>query len=82
MFLTSKLDPRDHGLERCGPAMERAMSELGVKQLDLFLIHWPGVRGKDVKHEENRRKRRESWEVMEAWYREGRVRAIGRCQTI
>ena len=36
LFITSKLDPRDHGGEKCGEAIDRAMEELGVEYLDLF----------------------------------------------
>ena len=44
MFITSKLQPGDaQGTEAVLKAFERTIERLGVKQLDLYLIHWPGV---------------------------------------
>jgi len=77
LFITSKLHPRDHGRERCGPAIDRAMQELGVAYLDLFLIHWPGVGGVDVSHPSNKTLRSESWEVLENYYLKGTLKSIG-----
>jgi len=77
VFITSKLDPRDHGQEKCGPAIEKIMTELKVQYLDLFLIHWPGVRSLDVKNSNNRRLRSESWKVLEDFYKRGKLRSIG-----
>ena len=44
MFITSKLQPGDaQGTEAVLKAFERTIERLGVKQLDLYLIHWPGM---------------------------------------
>jgi methylglyoxal/glyoxal reductase len=66
VFVTTKLWNSEHGYDRALKAFERSMGELGLEQLDLYLIHWP-VKGS----------RRESWRALEKLYADGRVRAIG-----
>jgi len=44
------------------------MKKLGVKQLDLYLMHWP-----------NPETYLDSWKEMETLYKEGLVKAIGVC---
>lgn len=45
IFLTSKLKPEDaQGTEAVQKAFEGTIERLGVEQLDLYLIHWPGER--------------------------------------
>lgn len=46
VWLTSKLHPEDaNGTEAVLQAFEASRRRLGVEQLDLCLIHWPGKRG-------------------------------------
>jgi methylglyoxal/glyoxal reductase len=66
VFVTTKLWNSDHGYDRALKAFEKSMSQLGLEQLDLYLIHWPVAGG-----------RRESWRALEKLLADGRVRAIG-----
>ncbi|KEP67068.1 UNVERIFIED_CONTAM: aldose reductase, putative [Hammondia hammondi] len=79
VFLTSKISPKDvaGGRQRAYEAALMSMKRLGVEQLDLYLIHWPGVRGHKSSSRENRRLRHECWQALEQLYKEKKVRAIG-----
>lgn len=77
IFITSKLSPSDQGTESCKEAIDRCLSELRTSYLDLFLIHWPGVRKLDVNHLDNRKLRLESWNVLEEYYKSGKLKSIG-----
>lgn len=65
LFITTKLWISDAGYELAKKAFEESMLKLGLKYLDLYLIHQPfgDVYG--------------SWRAMEELYKEGRIRAIG-----
>lgn len=65
LFITTKLWISDAGYEPAKKAFEASMLKLGLKYLDLYLIHQPfgDVYG--------------SWRAMEELYKEGRIRAIG-----
>ncbi len=65
LFITSKLWVDDAGYESTKKAFETTLKKLGLKYLDLYLIHRP--RG-DVKG---------SWRAIEELYEEGKIRAIG-----
>ena len=65
LFITSKLWVDDSGYDSSKKAFETTLSKLGLKYLDLYLIHRP--RG-DVKG---------SWKAMEELNKEGKIRAIG-----
>ncbi|XP_026194237.1 uncharacterized protein LOC34621298 [Cyclospora cayetanensis] len=78
VFLTSKLQPKDaQGTEAVLRAFDGTIQRLGVDQLDLYLIHWPGSSGVDTSDPENRRRRIESWRALEQLYEQKKVRAIG-----
>lgn len=55
---------------------ERSLHELGVGNLDLILMHWPGEFNTTDK-EAGDRFRRECWAAFEEIYASGRARAIG-----
>lgn len=65
LFITTKLWISDAGYGPAKKAFEESMLKLGLKYLDLYLIHQPfgDVYG--------------SWRAMEELYKEGRIRAIG-----
>lgn len=65
LFITTKLWISDAGYEPAKMAFEESMLKLGLRYLDLYLIHQPfgDVYG--------------SWRAMEDLYKEGRIRAIG-----
>lgn len=78
VFVTSKLQPKDaQGMEAVLQAFDATIERLGVEQLDLYLIHWPGSNGVSTDSQDNRRLRLESWRALEKLYEQNKVRAIG-----
>jgi diketogulonate reductase-like aldo/keto reductase len=74
-FLTSKLWPGDvRGKGSVKRAFEKSCDALGVKTLDLYLVHWPGLSTFGENPDEARRN---VWMEMEELYKSGHVRAIG-----
>ena len=63
IFLTTKLWNSDHG--NIEIAFEKSLKRLGMKYVDLYLIHWPVEQ------------RLESWKVFERLYSRGMARSIG-----
>lgn len=41
IYVTSKLDNRNHRVDDVRRSFDETMRKLGLEQLDLFLIHWP-----------------------------------------
>ncbi|MEO9329466.1 aldo/keto reductase [Gordonia aurantiaca] len=68
VFITSKLNNGFHAYDDALKALDQTNADLGVEQVDLFLIHWPlpGV-GDFV----------ETWKALEKAYADGKARAIG-----
>lgn len=66
LIVTTKLWKTDLGLARTKAAYENSLLRLGLDYIDLYLIHWPASEAW-----------KESWQEMEALYREERVRNIG-----
>lgn len=66
IFVTSKVWNDDMRAGRVESAFEESMERLGLEYIDLYLLHWP-IEGKIV----------QSWKVLERFYKEGRIRAIG-----
>lgn len=69
VFVTSKLNNGFHARDAALEAFDQSLAELGLEQLDLFLVHWP-LPGIDVDYIE-------TWKAMEEIYHSGRARAIG-----
>ncbi len=69
IFVTSKLNNGFHAREDALKAFDQTLADLGLDQLDLFLIHWP-LPTIDVDFVE-------TWKAMEEIYESGRCRAIG-----
>ncbi|MGY1652343.1 aldo/keto reductase [Geodermatophilus sp. SYSU D01119] len=69
VFVTSKLNNGFHRRDDALRAFDQTMTDLGLEQLDLFLIHWP-LPTIDVDYVE-------TWKAMEEIYAGGRCRAIG-----
>ncbi|TSL34637.1 Prostaglandin F synthase [Bagarius yarrelli] len=76
VFITSKLSPKDQG-SKARDGCLRSLEQLGLDYIDLFLIHWPGTQGLDVKDKRNPDSRAQSWATLEQFYAEGKFRAIG-----
>lgn len=62
----------DHVTEQ----VEQSLEELGLGYLDLVLLHWPSKPGNDDP-DTNRKRRLAAWKVLEAFYKQGWIRAIG-----
>ena len=74
IFLTSKVWKTELGYDKTKASLEASMERLGVDYLDLFLLHWPKPEPDTPDWKELDR---ESWRVLEEFYRQGKVRAIG-----
>lgn len=66
LFITTKLSNHDQRIGNVKAAFQKSMLRLGMKYLDLYLMHWP-----------NPETYLNSWKQMEALYKKGLVRAIG-----
>ncbi|MHA2048952.1 MAG: aldo/keto reductase [Promethearchaeota archaeon] len=68
LFITSKLFPRHIGVRAMKNACEKSLKRLGIKYLDLYLVHFPSfVSPKIEKH----------MKIMEDLLNEGKTRYIG-----
>lgn len=70
VWITSKLDNGSHEPDDARRAIERTLTELGVDQVDLFLIHWPLPTryGGDFVS---------TWKAMESFASEGLAKSVG-----
>ena len=74
LFITSKLWNINQGYERTLAAFDWTMKDLQLKYLDLYLIHWPIVKG----HKEDWQETIvNTWKAFEKLYKDGKIRAIG-----
>jgi 2,5-diketo-D-gluconate reductase A len=68
LFITTKLWNSDQGYDATLRAFDKSMAQLGLEQLDLYLIHWPVPKaGRFV----------DTWKAFEQLHKDGRIRAIG-----
>jgi 2,5-diketo-D-gluconate reductase A len=68
LFITSKLRNGGHARDLALRSFDDTMTKLGIKQLDLFLIHWPiPSRGQYV----------EAWKTLVELKQQGRIRSTG-----
>ena len=65
LFITSKLYFEDFGRENVAAAYEASLSRLGLKYLDLYLVHWPGT---------NEAVMVDTWKGMEDLYKNNKVK--------
>lgn len=75
LFITSKVWNTDRGYDQTMAAFNKALDELGLDYLDLYLIHWPANR----KQFGNQARviNADTWRALEYLYQAGKVRAIG-----
>jgi len=86
LYVVSKLWNTDHEAKDVAPAFHRTLKDLGLKYLDLYLIHWPVAlkpgRGKFPTTESGTvdygyTPIEETWKALEPLVKEGYVKAIG-----
>lgn len=77
VFVTTKLQPSDHGYEAAKRAIDTSLSELGRDHIDLYLVHWPAKSRVPLASSKHTELRRETWRALEEAYEAGKVRAIG-----
>jgi 2,5-diketo-D-gluconate reductase A len=68
LFITTKLWNADQGYDNTLRAFDKSMAQLGLEQLDLYLIHWPVPKADRFV---------ETWKAFEQLHSDGRIRAIG-----
>lgn len=66
VFVTTKLWNADHGYDATLAACDASLARLGLRQVDLYLVHWPVER-----------LRADTWRAMERILADGKARAIG-----
>ena len=66
VFITTKLWNGDHGYEKALESCDASLKRLGLKYLDLYLIHWPVP---EI--------RNESWQALVQLLKDGKCRSIG-----
>ena len=66
VFITTKLWNSDHGYDKALRACDESLRRLGLKYLDLYLIHWPVP---EI--------RNESWQALVQLLKDGKCRSIG-----
>ncbi|KAJ1662601.1 hypothetical protein EV178_005756 [Coemansia sp. RSA 1646] len=77
VWITSKLAPKQQGFNGATAAVLGSLRDLQTDYIDLYLIHWPGVSGRQPEDAEHKAYRKESWRALENLYKQGKVRAIG-----
>ena len=70
LFITSKLNNGFHEPDQARAAFDRTLSDLGLDQVDLFLIHWPLPTRYDGDFVS-------TWKTMIEFQNDGRARSIG-----
>lgn len=74
LFITSKLRNTGHGYETARKEIETSLEKLDLDYLDLFLIHWPVVKGHGKDWQQDNI---DTWRALEDLYEEGKLKAIG-----
>ena len=67
IFVTSKLNNRNHRPDDARRSFEETLARLGLDHVDLFLIHWPRAGDGYVA----------AWRTLEEFKADGRARSIG-----
>ncbi len=74
LFVTTKLWNEDHGYENTHAAINLSLEKMGLRYVDLYLIHWPNpIKYRDCWQRANEH----SWKAMEEAYEAGKIRSIG-----
>ncbi|AXK46969.1 aldo/keto reductase [Brachybacterium saurashtrense] len=68
VFVTSKVPNQDQGRDATLASFDATMADLGLDELDLYLLHWPAPsKGLAV----------ETWQALIELQQQGRIRSIG-----
>lgn len=68
VFVTSKVPNQDQGYDATLASFDATMKDLGLEELDLYLVHWPAPsKGLAV----------ETWKALVELQEQGRIRSIG-----
>ena len=73
-FIASKLWKTDMGYENAKNAFNKTLENLETDYIDVFMIHWPRP---DLKLENWRGLDLETWQALEEFYAQGKIRALG-----
>ena len=76
LLIETKLSNEDQGYYSTLRALDRSLNKLGLDYIDLYLIHWPIPKDRQLDY---KRLNRETWTAMEELRAKGLVRAIGVC---
>jgi len=68
VYLTTKLQNRDHGYDQAKRALRASLDQLEVAHVDLYLIHWPIPSADDYV---------QTWKALIELQQEGLTRSIG-----
>jgi len=77
IFLTTKLWPDDYGYEQTSEWVDQALSELGLKYIDLVLMHLPLADGSDKPCGNPKGCRQEAWLALQRAKAAGKIRHLG-----
>lgn len=69
IFITSKVWKDSMGYEKTVNSFNNTLKSLGLAYIDLFLIHWPSNKSKELNLE--------TWKALEDLYKAGKVKSIG-----
>jgi len=79
IFITTKLWNTHHAPKDVKVAFDRALADLQLDYIDLYIIHWPLATecGEDFNCNETNVPMIDTWRAMEEIYESGKVKAIG-----
>jgi methylglyoxal/glyoxal reductase len=79
IFVATKLWNTDQGYENTLKAIDNSLIKLGMKYVDLYLVHWPTATAEEDANKNylSLNKRAETWRAMEEILKSGKARAIG-----
>ncbi|CAG8050485.1 unnamed protein product [Penicillium olsonii] len=85
LFITTKLWSNKHHPDDVEPAIQQSLDDLGMKYVDLYLMHWPVAwkRGEELFPKQDGKPVMEdvdiidTWKAMEQLLKNGKARAIG-----